>query len=207
MLPPASRVARQKVVELMWWSGSCTKKRSSCVIRSHSTIPWAFTIRFSSVRRAPLGLAVVPEVKRMSASPLAEAAACALYSRSSRVSRFPSSGTTVTPAHHADQQVIKKSALLSPSSKSGSVRSLSVAIFSSIFFSSPAREISRTVRPCLSQSRSINRLGSSAVSLAICLCKFVMPPEALRDASTPRACSRCSWRRTRAKYLLHRRRV
>src|SRR3989344_7401229 len=68
MEPPASNVERQKVVELMWGSGRFTRNRSFSVMRSHSRMLSALTIRLLRESLAPLGWAVVPEVNRTSAS-------------------------------------------------------------------------------------------------------------------------------------------
>src|SRR3989338_11445037 len=66
--PPARRADKQNVVELMWWSGRFTRNLSSGPMRSHSRMLSALIIRFSRDSFAPLGYAVVPDVKRISAS-------------------------------------------------------------------------------------------------------------------------------------------
>ena len=67
MLPPASRVARQKLVEFMWCKGRLTKNRSLLVILNHSFIAFAFAVKFVKLNCAPFGDPVVPDVNKISA--------------------------------------------------------------------------------------------------------------------------------------------
>ena len=78
-------------------------------------------------------------------------------------------GPPALPAPHAAQQVIKTSARLSPSIKSGSLPPRSPAIFASICCSDSFREISLTTTPLSSHSMSTGRFPSSRASVLICL--------------------------------------
>src|SRR3989338_1934233 len=62
MLAPATREAKENVVELIWYKGKSTRNLSCSVIRNHSLIPSALTSKFSRLNSTPLGFAVVPEV-------------------------------------------------------------------------------------------------------------------------------------------------
>src|SRR3989344_2843476 len=67
-VPPTLKVVLTKVVELMWCKGKTTCQRSRSLNFNHWAIDSALAQRLESVKRTPLGKAVVPEVKRMRAS-------------------------------------------------------------------------------------------------------------------------------------------
>src|SRR3989344_303753 len=67
-VPPALKGVLTKVVELMWCRGKTTCQRSRSLNFNHWAIDSALAQRLESVKRTPLGKAVVPEVKRIKAS-------------------------------------------------------------------------------------------------------------------------------------------